>query len=153
MKFSKLFQRVALGLLSSLVVRIINFIFLWYFPFPSNFFMTLASSFFEIFKTLQQRNSVMGSIFYGVERSHEVRHFLRNFLEFPKHVAVEQLWTSASKLFNIFFSKLFNCSFFLFEAIYCLLVLCEKLILILKYYVKYVNFTKKYLLTISSLWN
>ena len=42
--------------------------------------------------------------------------------------------------FLIFFSNLFSRSFFQFEAIYWSLVLWGKLLSILKYYVKYVNF-------------
>ena len=89
----------------------------------------------------------MGSMFYyaaGIRRW--------DFLGGSFHKLAEQIVSSAnvsdcSGGFNIFFSKLFNHSFFLFEAIYRSFVLCEKLLLILKYYFKQVNFIKN-----KSLW-
>ena len=80
MNFSKLFETVALGLLSYLVMRIINHVinFLSYFLFPWSFFMVWRSSFFDIFRKLQQRNDVMGSIFFTPQVS-GAETFFRKF--------------------------------------------------------------------------
>ena len=59
MNFSELFQTVVLGLLSSLVVRIINQIlmFLSYFPFSSSFFMALRRSFLKVSKNYNKETA------------------------------------------------------------------------------------------------
>ena len=75
-------------------------------------------------------------------RFQELRRFMANFLELPKQVINRATVNDCYWAFQYFFSKLFNRSFVMFEAIYRSLFLCEKLILILKYYFKYVNFTK-----------
>ena len=94
------------------------------------------STFFEISRKLQWRNSVMESIFVTPQVS-EVQTILGQFSGIP--------WTNneygSFKLFNGSFYFIYLYVYF-FEAIYRLLVLCENLLLILKYYFKYVSFIK-----------
>ena len=59
MNFSELILTVALGVLSSLVEKIINYmiIFLSNFPFPASFFMALRRSVFEFSKNYNKETS------------------------------------------------------------------------------------------------
>ena len=88
MIFSEPFRAVALGLLSYLVVRIMNkFIFLFlisYFHQP--FFMVLRSSFINMFRKLQDRKSACWSLYFIVLQGIEVETlFFRISLKFPYH--------------------------------------------------------------------
>ena len=74
-------------------------IFLSYFHVRQAFFKALRSSFFEIFRKLQQRNSVMGSIFYYAV---ELRRFWGILRNSQNKESVEVLWTTTSELLNIF---------------------------------------------------
>ena len=106
------FQTVGLGLLSYLVVKIINYMtFFSYFPFPSSFFMALWSNLFEIFGKSKWKNNVMGSIFCYAQ---ELRRFLKSFPESPEQIISRATVATSPELFNIFslyFSIVyFSCS-------------------------------------------
>ena len=103
------------------------------------FFMALKSSFFEFFRKLLKRNSVMESIF-SYTQVWGAYTFFGNFLEFLEQIISRTTVNNSFWTFWYFFSELFSRSIFWFGAIYCSLVLCEKLWSILKYYFKYVNF-------------
>ena len=63
-----------------------------------------------------------------------------NFLEFPEQIISRTFVNNCFWAFWYFFSKVFNRLFFWFETICRSLALCEELLLVLKYYFKYVSF-------------
>lgn len=127
MNFSEPFQTVILGLLSNLVVRIINkmIFFVSYFPFPSKFLWLWRNSFNEIFRIRRKKNSLMDSIFCYAASLRKWDVFLQIFCNFPITKSVKQRLLLS---FMIFLWKLFNGSFFLFQAICLVLVFYQKLL-------------------------
>ena len=112
MNFSEPFQTIALGLLSYLVVRIINhmIVFRSYFPSPSSFFHGFEKQLFLFFFKIMIKKQPDGVYILLRRRSQGLRRFLGDlfFLNSQNKLSVEQLQTTASELF----SKLFSCSFF-----------------------------------------
>ena len=98
---------------------------------PSSFFMAFRSIFFEILKKLWGI-SEMESLYFVTLQVSGIETFCG------------EVFLGILRTNNRFFSLNFSAfqHLFLFEAIYCSLELCERLLLILKYYIKNLNFVK-----------
>ena len=128
MNFWEPFQTVILGLLSNLIVKIINEMnfFVSYFLFPSRFPWLWRSNFNGIFRIRRKENSMMDCIFCYAAGLRRWDIFLKMFWNFQITKSVEQ---RLLLVFFIFLLKLFNCSLFLFQANCRSLVFYQKLLL------------------------
>ena len=106
------------------------------FSFSSSFFLWLYGV-FEI-RESTIKNSMMRSMFCYAAGLRRWGGFFFIFLEFPESIISRATMNDCF----FFFHWILQSLFFFFEAIYRSLVLCKKLLLILKYYLKYVNFIK-----------
>ena len=111
---------------------------------PSSFFMAFRSIFFKILKKLWGI-SEMESLYFVTLQVSGIKTFCGEV--FLGILRTNNQWSNCKQLsefFNRFFSLNFSAfqHLFLFEAIYCSLELCERLLLILKYYIKNLNFVK-----------